>query len=420
MPLAVLQDTAKRQRVSCVQLVSIGHNSGPVENLELLEKGGARATRCRQGGRTRMGLLVVTKRPFSIEGPHWLVTDPDSPRVPEVGNRQSAQQPPLRRVLLPAVSGPSPPPCLPNMSGGASDAGAGAGIVPAERLQAVGCTRGSLGRSDVAPKLFDGMPQRSMMLWNMATIQSRWTGRWREAFLHTDVGDCRDHVLRGRNPENRMANGVSLVGDGKRQHGSNGRVSKTVGSTAQATGKRLKSEEGVRKRRDARHKCMQRSVCRGALPTATKWGPPLSPPLEPDTASLTSASGPQAGAIDSSARDDNASFDTPAAALLSADQVEPRSRSPAPAIPRKLTLEEEQALCLVRQLAPGDVGFVGSSPCLVRLLKEGCEVVRRIVFDGVMGALHFVTGSSAWRVVFVELLRAGSFDELKVIVNVAC
>ncbi|PUZ42414.1 hypothetical protein GQ55_9G580400 [Panicum hallii var. hallii] len=86
--------------------------------------------------------------------------------------------------------------------------------------------------------------------------------------------------------------------------------------------------------------------------------------------------------------------------------VEPRSRSPAPAIPRKLTLE--------------DVGFVGSSPCLVRLLKEGCEVVRRIVFDGVMGALHFAMGSSAWRVVFVELLRAGSFDELKVIVNVAC
>jgi pumilio RNA-binding family len=54
------------------------------------------------------------------------------------------------------------------------------------------------------------------------------------------------------------------------------------------------------------------------------------------------------------------------------------------------------------------------------LLKEGCEVVRRIVFDGVMGALHFVMGSRAWRVVFVELLRAGSFDELKVIVNVAC
>jgi hypothetical protein len=34
-----------------------------------------------------------------------------------------------------------------------------------------------------------------------------------------------------------MANGVSLVGDGKRQHGSNGRVSKTLGSTAQVTGK---------------------------------------------------------------------------------------------------------------------------------------------------------------------------------------
>jgi hypothetical protein len=71
-----------------IGFVRAGHNSaGPVENLELLEKGGARATRCRQGGRTRMGLLVVTKRPFSIEGPHWLVTDPDSPRVS--GARQS-------------------------------------------------------------------------------------------------------------------------------------------------------------------------------------------------------------------------------------------------------------------------------------------------------------------------------------------
>ncbi|CAN6290365.1 unnamed protein product [Urochloa humidicola] len=88
--------------------------------------------------------------------------------------------------------------------------------------------------------------------------------------------------------------------------------------------------------------------------------------------------------------------------------------------PRSLTLEEDEALRRVRQLVPGDVGSAGSSACLVRLLKEGCDVVRKGVLDGVKGALHFIMGSPEWRDVFVELLREGSFDELRVIVDVAC
>ncbi|CAL4913043.1 unnamed protein product [Urochloa decumbens] len=86
---------------------------------------------------------------------------------------------------------------------------------------------------------------------------------------------------------------------------------------------------------------------------------------------------------------------------------------------RLLTPEEDQALQHFRKLVPGDVGSAGSSACLVRSLKEGCEVVRKGVLDVVEGALHFVMGSPEWSDVFVELLHQGSLDELQVIVDVA-
>ena len=93
------------------------------------EKGGARATRCRQGA------VWVCYSPFSTEGPHRSVTDPCLPArclPPPPRARSSAtdrhKQPPLRRDA--SVSPQSP--ALPNMSGGAADAGAGAGIVPAD------------------------------------------------------------------------------------------------------------------------------------------------------------------------------------------------------------------------------------------------------------------------------------------------
>ncbi|XP_072146658.1 uncharacterized protein [Setaria viridis] len=112
----------------------------------------------------------------------------------------------------------------------------------------------------------------------------------------------------------------------------------------------------------------------------------------------TSARGPQAGATDPfSGRRHRP--------LLSADQVDLRSWSRAPAIPRGLT---------------GDMGFPGSPACVVWLLKEGHEDVRKSVFNGVLGALHFVMGSRNWCVVFLELLLARRFDELQVIVHVAC
>ncbi|XP_034576810.2 uncharacterized protein [Setaria viridis] len=135
----------------------------------------------------------------------------------------------------------------------------------------------------------------------------------------------------------------------------------------------------------------------------------------------TSASGPQAGATDPfSAPGGNASLNMHASALLSADQVDPRSWSRPPAIPLPLTLEEDRALCRVSQLVPGDVGSAGLSACIVRLLKEGCDMVRASVFDGVIGALHFVMGNREWSVVFIELLLARRFDELQAIVHVAC
>ncbi|CAN6296168.1 unnamed protein product [Urochloa humidicola] len=83
---------------------------------------------------------------------------------------------------------------------------------------------------------------------------------------------------------------------------------------------------------------------------------------------------------------------------------------------RSLTQEEDRVRCLV----PADVGSAGSSACVVRLLKEGLEVVREGVLDRVKGALHFFMASPEWHDVFVELLREGSFDELRVIVDVAC
>ncbi|OEL21744.1 hypothetical protein BAE44_0017239 [Dichanthelium oligosanthes] len=134
----------------------------------------------------------------------------------------------------------------------------------------------------------------------------------------------------------------------------------------------------------------------------------------------TSASGPQAGATDSFfSRGDNASLNSYASALLRADQVDRQSGSWAPVIPQ-LTQVEDRALQHVQERLPGNVVFGCSSAHAVMLLKEGDEEVRASLFGKVMGALQFVMGSSEWCVVFVELIRAGRFDELQKIVNAAC
>ncbi|CAN6307687.1 unnamed protein product [Urochloa humidicola] len=118
-----------------------------------------------------------------------------------------------------------------------------------------------------------------------------------------------------------------------------------------------------------------------------------------------------------SARGDNAIFDPYVSAVPNADQVDPRSLSWAPAIPREVTLEEVRGFLLVNQLVPEDVGLVGSSELVVQLLKEGSEVVRRNVFKGVLGALRFLMEDSEWSGVFIELLREGRLSELRDILH---
>nr|CAB3501749.1 unnamed protein product [Digitaria exilis] len=87
----------------------------------------------------------------------------------------------------------------------------------------------------------------------------------------------------------------------------------------------------------------------------------------------------------------------------------------------QLTPQERQALLDVCHLVElGEGGFADSSACLVRLLQEGSEDVRAMVFNGVMGALQFVMTSRKWHVVFVELLRAPRYYELQRIVDAAC
>ncbi|KAF8718085.1 hypothetical protein HU200_025563 [Digitaria exilis] len=107
--------------------------------------------------------------------------------------------------------------------------------------------------------------------------------------------------------------------------------------------------------------------------------------------------------------------------FLSAEQVDPRLWSLAPAIALQFTLQERRALWDVCHLVElGEGGFEDSSACLVRLLQEGSEDVRAMVFNGLMGALQFVMTSSKWHVVFVELLRASRYYELQRIVDAAC
>ena len=87
------------------------------------------------------------------------------------------------------------------MSGGAIDAGASAGIVPAEpsvrglhaRLSRPLRRRGEAVRRNAA-QVHGAVGHGDRSVTMGGEIE-------RDAFLHLDIGECRDHVLQSRNPE---------------------------------------------------------------------------------------------------------------------------------------------------------------------------------------------------------------------------